>query len=101
ERQVIEEVLHGREAEARQIGRPFRPDRAHRLDRSAERRERRLHGTGGGVVLRPPRRRGGRLTQRRQERVGAPEGGSVRLGRLLLEGGEHGVEHRETRGGGR
>src|SRR5438128_495590 len=71
ERQVIEEVLDGREAEARQLGGALRADAAHRLRGLGERGERRADRGRRGPVLAPRRWRRRGLAQRRQERVRA------------------------------
>src|SRR5213076_2872076 len=100
--QVVEEVLDGREAEARQLGGALRADAAHRLRGLGERGERRADGGRRRLVLAPRRWRRRRLAQRRQERVRAAQQPLLVARRALAERGQDALQLGERpRGAGR
>src|SRR5207249_3788131 len=99
ERQVIEEVLDGREAEARQLGGALRADAAHRLRGLGERGERRTDRGRRRPVLAPRRGRRGGFAQRRQERVRPAQQPLLVARRALAERGEDTLQLGERRRG--
>src|SRR5881628_1723820 len=101
ERQVIEEVLDGREAEARQLGGALRADAAHRLRGLGERGERRADGGRRRPVLAPRRWRRRRFAQRRQERVRAAQQPLLVARRALAERGQDALQLGERPRGAR
>src|SRR5437879_1985382 len=101
ERQVVEEVLDGREAEARQLGGALRADAAHRLRGLGERGERRAARGRRRPVLAPRRWRRRRFAQRRQERVRAAQQPLLVARRALAERGQDALQLGERPRGAR
>src|SRR5207245_4044133 len=99
--QVVEEVLDGREAEARQLGGALRTDAAHRLRGLGERGERRADRGRRRPVLAPRRWRRRGFAQRRQERVRAAQQPLLVARRALAERGQDALQLGERPRGAR